>query len=483
MKRVSIVLIFFLIAVIKICNAQKYDYNWVFGDSVGIDFNNLTSPVTYVPIMHGGLDENYASVSDSSGNLLFYLNYDSISPNWNYSSIYNKNYLLMDNGDSIPTHRSCTQGMIIIPFINDTNKYYLIYLCYNSQFIGLYYAVVDMSMNSGDGKVISKNNLLLAGTFTEKLTAVRHGNGRDWWIFTHDLNNAKFNKILLTTSGFSPASSQFFGPIASGGMGQMVFSPKGSRLCVANQQAWPSLGLFDFDRCTGMLSNWKTINIAGYYGCSFSPDESKLYLSSLQSGGSLYQYNLDSLNFAATQSLIFSAPVNYAICQHLLGPDNKIYIASEYINNPNTIYSIYNMNLTVINNPDSAGANCNVSPYSFYLGGKRTLGGLPNMVNYRLEPLPPGTCDSAVSIASDFSQPVIKISPNPFSSNITLSFLFPQNSKALLKIYNIIGEAIVEKEIFLQDQLLDLSELQQGIYLLSVRMNNGFYTQKIVHSN
>ncbi|MBL0341878.1 MAG: hypothetical protein IPP71_13625 [Bacteroidetes bacterium] len=51
------------------------------------------------------------------------------------------------------------------------------------------------------------------------------------------------------------------------------------------------------------------------------------------------------------------------------------------------IYNMYNMNLSVINQPDSLGATCDFQPYSFYLGGKRTYVGLPNNPDYELGPL------------------------------------------------------------------------------------------------
>ena len=227
-KQICIIL---FILTCSICNAQKYDYNWVFDDSIGIDFNNLAAPIVFNPIMHGGYDENHASISDSSGNLLFYIN-DNFSFYHEYSCIYNKFYQIMDNGDSIPSYRTTTQGTLIIPFINDTNKYYLIYLNTSnltSYSQGLYYAVVDMSMNNDSGKVISKNNLLINGSLTEKLTAIKHGNGSDWWIFTHDFNNSNiFYSFLLTSTGFSSLLQQSIGSLSTattynGYQGQIIF--------------------------------------------------------------------------------------------------------------------------------------------------------------------------------------------------------------------------------------------------------------------
>ncbi|MBL0050339.1 MAG: T9SS type A sorting domain-containing protein [Bacteroidetes bacterium] len=59
-----------------------------------------------------------------------------------------------------------------------------------------------------------------------------------------------------------------------------------------------------------------------------------------------------------------------------------------------SLYNMYNMNLSVINSPDSLGAACNFQPFSFYLGGKRTYWGLPNNPDYDLGPLVGSPCDT-----------------------------------------------------------------------------------------
>jgi hypothetical protein len=48
----------------------------------------------------------------------------------------------------------------------------------------LTYCIVDMNENNGKGKVISKMNYLLeyADLSASQMSAVRHANGRDWWL-------------------------------------------------------------------------------------------------------------------------------------------------------------------------------------------------------------------------------------------------------------------------------------------------------------
>lgn len=72
------------------------------------------------------------------------------------------------------------------------------------------------------------------------------------------------------------------------------------------------------------------------------------------------------------------------------------------------------------------------------------------------------------------------VSPNPFNDRISLSFNNPHNSTAFLKIFNSIGEAVLEKEISLEDQTLELTSLPQGIYLFTLMINDEIFLLKII---
>ncbi len=153
--------------------------------------------------------------------------------------------------------------------------------------------------------------------------------------------------------------------------------------------------VFDFDRCTGFLGKWDSLgtvasSIPGpdnYYGCSFSPDGSKVYASEVFpfSGYSkLWQWDLTAPDIRASKTLIFISPDSIEFGQHQLGPDGNIYISNlSYYNFQDTA----NYNLSVINDPNQAGLACNFSYASLYLEGRRTTYNLPNLPNYSLPPL------------------------------------------------------------------------------------------------
>jgi len=50
----------------------------------------------------------------------------------------------------------------------------------------LWYSVIDMNLNGGNGSVVQNNVILFNDTLsTSGPQAVKHANGRDWWIIEH----------------------------------------------------------------------------------------------------------------------------------------------------------------------------------------------------------------------------------------------------------------------------------------------------------
>ena len=141
--------------------AQKEDRNWVFGDSIRIDFNNLSNPTVH----HANCfnHESNASISNYNGTLLGYLNtQDYWSGQDQYCEIMNRQNNLMENGDSIFQYYSSSDGALFLPMPDDTNKYYFFSMSGNVPLqIFIASSVIDKSFNSGLGKVISKNKLNL----------------------------------------------------------------------------------------------------------------------------------------------------------------------------------------------------------------------------------------------------------------------------------------------------------------------------------
>ncbi|MBL0341583.1 MAG: hypothetical protein IPP71_11960 [Bacteroidetes bacterium] len=164
----------------------------------------------------------------------------------------------MINGDSI-VGLNWYQELTITPDPTNSNLYYLFSIGVTNSF-GLYYSIVDMSLNGGLGGVVQKNVQLENFKCTDGLTAIKHGNGRDWWIIFRrwDTVNDLFYKYLITPSGISNVIVQNIGSPTNNGFTKMKFSPDGNKFAMINLPGL--MEVYDFDRCTGVISNPVTIH-------------------------------------------------------------------------------------------------------------------------------------------------------------------------------------------------------------------------------
>jgi hypothetical protein len=206
MRAVRFLLVLFLLIAAGNVSAQFTDRYWAFGDSAGIDFKNPSSPQAANSILR--VRGTCASICDSAGDLLFYAG----APNWiewlnpagpdKFGTVVNKNHQTMQNGDTL-IGEGWYQEMTIVPNPAN-NKLFYVFCAGVTGYIGLYYSIVDLSYNGGLGKVIQKNVQLRNDTLVDCITAVRHGNGRDWWVLVRTWKNVPANDItayLVTPTG------------------------------------------------------------------------------------------------------------------------------------------------------------------------------------------------------------------------------------------------------------------------------------------
>ena len=183
------------------------------------------------------------------------------------------------------------------------------------------------------------------------------------------------------------------------GVGQAHFSPDGmkyAKFSGINNVVGNYIYLYDFDRCTGLLSNPKVYNDTTVPnqtgGISFSPDGNILYHFASHN---IYQIDANSESsedmalsrtFVADQGTFRDTIKNFIFFpryfQGQLGPDGKIYI----VGNQGRI-------VTTIGNPDIVGENCNVVQGKVLLPTLNALS-LPHFPNYRLGPLEGSPCDT-----------------------------------------------------------------------------------------
>ncbi|CAN5662402.1 hypothetical protein BH11BAC1_BH11BAC1_05460 [soil metagenome] len=473
--------------------AQNRNSIWCFGDSAGIDFRNPGNPVPISSVLRSR--SNCTSVADASGNLLFYVG-DDTTGLANGGRVYNRNHVQMPFGWGLFTG-NWNHEMIIVPMPGDPDKYYIFHTSI-TDILGIYYSIIDMSMDNGFGDVVQFNVGLTTESVLDGVAAVRHANGRDWWLVyainqigtaTHD---NKFYKYLITPDGISAPEILNMGDLFLTNAGDLSFSNDGTKMLFSTITGL--IEVFNFNRCTGAFSNATIVepefpSTSTIMSTALSPDNNIVYASSNDIISRLYQYDLRANPISSSKDTIGEFSVGPFMAGMLrLGPDNKIYmsnISSNWVNYffpyPDSVYNTYNMNLSVINAPDSIGAACNFQPYSFYLGGKRTYLGLPNNPNYELGSIQGSVCDSLISVQEIASQRSnFSIYPNPFYNKISLHPVIETNRKVALEIENETGQVLFDKNITFTDQELDLSFLPKGVYFIRLTGNEFSEVKRLI---
>ena len=350
--------------------------NWYFGLYGGLNFRTnavIRDPQPYfVKKADLSLNQIYSdngtiSQSNSHGQLLFYGGVDSIAVPTKKSNtkfrIYNKTYKEM-SGSPILGDNRVSQPAIIIPFANDTNKYYVFSLLLPDAlrtgiYPTLYYSIINMSLNSGLGDVQAKDSSVKDSTFSapdatrEFLTAIPRCDNRGYWvIFGGELYNGNTTRLLVYSADSSGV--HFYGsrtlPSGIARDAAAKFSPLGNLLSIDRY-----LFLFDRSNASITLLNTDNSNKLKYsLGNSFSPDSKNLYrvewYDSKVSGipdkdYKFYLYQLNPFSSSSTLSKKFITEVPYHK-QIQIGPDNKLYMSALFqnyvssISNPNTVHTL-----------------------------------------------------------------------------------------------------------------------------------------------
>ncbi len=468
--------------------AQNRNSVWCFGDSALIDFGDTSNVI----IGSCGLDTrgSCVSISNETGDLLFYANTRAGFGTFT-TVVFNITGNLMQNGDLI-MGEGWYNELVILPNPADDSTYYLFSLGVAGIY-GLYYSIIDMRLNNGLGSVMSKNNLLQSFPMVDCLNAVKHGNGRDWWIiFRQDPQfnpSDEFLTYLITPNGISNYTSQNIGGYIYSNNGDIVFSPSGNKFLSMNPAGL--VEILNFDRCSGIITldnhiedNVLTPPSHNLWHGAFSSDESKLYITASDTITYLYQYDLNAPNISASKDAGGGLK---------LAPDNNIYLALGYYNGmqfpypyPDSVFNMYNMNLSIINSPDSLGTACDFQPYSFYLGGKRTYLGLPNNPDYELGSLVGSSCDSLTSISEKpfVSDPELLIY---YASDWQTAFINAnklKGTKYLLEVFDLHGKSIfresgkISPPYFTKN--LNCSGFAKGMYVVNLITDKEKLSKKFV---
>lgn len=360
-------LLFFFALILSLdkFSSQNESSKWYFSNYAALDF--MTNPPTALNNSAMQCNEGSTSMADEFGNLLFYSD---------GSTVWNKQHVIMANGTGLLGNQSASQSGIVVKKPGTNSIYYLFTLAATAGTAGLCYSEIDMSLAADLGSVTVKNTALHTPS-CEKITGIKHCNGSDIWVITHDYNSGNFRAHLVTSAGVNPtAVTSFVGPIYNGGAwyGTMKISPTGKKICVAhaNGPNNSTLELYDFDKSTGLVSNFLSLGAfpAITYDCEFSPDGSKLY-----GYYALLQWDLCAgSNAAILASKDTVVQTNSPIKNMQLAINGKIYV---------TIAGSQSMG--VINYPNNPAATCNYINLSQSIAPNTGNQGLPNFITSSLK--------------------------------------------------------------------------------------------------
>ncbi len=478
--------------------AQFTDRVWCFGDSVKMEFasggvvvNNTSGMFSIKPA---------GSICDSTGNLLFYIGTYSSNPSVSSSysgAVWDGNDQILASGDSIKIADQGSDGLIILPFDEGTvRKYYVIH---HPPYLAITTFYFNWSLIIDSNNILSvqsKNNLLSNMSSAAKLAAVKHGNGKDWWLVTHSILGDTFCVYLVDSNGIHPPVYQSIGSSYNnvfpyqGLNGELVFSKFGNHLGAVSNDI---IDLFDFDRCTGTISNFRNLmsmptnNPDQFYAaCSFSPNERFFYISNLGLNGNpgfrthhTLQFDLQSTPIVSSRCTVNLVTSDYSAFQHQLGPDGRIYLTRSDAGFPTMVTDTGSTYLSVIENPNDPCPSVVFNTFGQGLDGRRCLGSLPNNPNYELGRVEPNGCVSGLPSASLLGN--ISVYPSPAIDQIQISSSRSLNG-TIIPLFNLQGQQLLQQTTGFGNVFeVELPKcIGTGIYFLRIQAKEGVVTKKVV---
>ena len=520
------ILLFFIGASPHLLSQSKADYTWVLGYQTAIPgqpnteseggmflkFTDKTVQVQKFDIFSGAPS---AVANDEQGNLQFYTN---------GCGIYSHNMQPMENGDGInvggqnyidnclaadKSYSIVRSGVLILSKPGADRQYVQFHLrlygerepgtssVYHSVFDQFYHSDVDMSANGGLGTVTAKNQVVVADSLQDAVCAVRHGNGRDWWVIIPRGTGREFWKILLTPEGVQnpvldsyppyPPFDIHYADFETGApitpdeyefeswAGQAIFSPDGTKYCRLTKAE--AVEIYDFDRCTGQMHLLRNLPFPSYYrsdptiaigagGLAISPNNRYLYFNNNET---LYQFDMcleriEKGDFETIAEYNGQSDDGFptSFFQMRSAPDGKIYMGC----------SNGTRSLHVINNPYQAGLACN-----FVQRGLRLPRWYDWVINYfpnfRLYDVAGSPCDT-LGIDDPYLMPKpeytfedFRVFPNP-AQNEAILYL-PNCESARVVVWNVAGQflreipALTGKEAY----RLSVADWPSGVYIIA----------------
>ena len=495
----------FLFAAITSFSQSKQDYVWLFGQSseasayLGFKFDFNQPPMEVeVQDVYYGMGKANASICDEDGSLLFYMN---------GCAVMDKDFRMMTNGDSLGYNKwwdifnkNCNRGIgnfqdhIILKDPGNDDAYYILHkpALFNGfdelDSIQLWYSIVDISLNSGKGEVVVKNEVLDDSRIflVSYLTAISHQNGKDWWVIQAPSDDSVFHTYRINQNGISldkiQNSHNFFLRGKTSASGTAKFSPDGKRYAMYNET--DGLLIYDFDRETGILEydqqiiTYDTIGSGIFCSLEWSPNSRFVYTATQTH---LHQVDLwendiqnDGIRLIDTYNgTLDPFPTSFFLMAQ--APDCKIYMT------PTNGSRSYH----VIKKPNVLGTACNFVQNGIKLPYP-SLSGMPNFPRFRVDE--EDKCDP--TLTSVFGDAVyyrrdLTVYPSPSDGRYTVEV--PDGfGSGTLSVINLNGQVVESKEVSsgTLSMSVDITRYPSGYYHVELypeeNVDRMFWSRQVV---
>ncbi len=390
------------------CSAQKYDNKWMMGYQYA-----PWQPYPALDFMFGQPDTigyngyfpmfgTCTSICNAQGLLQFYTNGVFVANKYD-APLFNADTFNMDDITNGNPSLGIEQCALILPQPGSSTEYLLFHI--GGKFTGndflpleLRLSKIDMSLQGGAGVMTVKKQVVISDTLTYRtMNAVKHGNGRDWWVVIGEQYSRKFYAVLVSPNGIDTIIKSGNVIAINNGLirGQSNFSPDGNFFAYTSSDLGQPIAknkviLYDFDRCNGTFSfkdsvSYTPVVDSSVFGCAFSPNSRYLYVTTFYD---LYQYDLLATTLDSGKKHIgtfdgFADPSPNNFYRMQLAPDNKIYMVcwggSRYLH--------------VINDPDQADTLCNFVQHQLRLISYHGSS-IPSFPYYKLGAASGSGCDT-----------------------------------------------------------------------------------------
>lgn len=256
----------------------------------------------------------------------------------------------------------------------------------------------------------------------------------------------------------------------------MAFSPDGASLAVTAPEV--GIYLFDFDRCSGLLSNQRMLSadIAPYaIGVAFSPNSKYLYVAAVEY---MYQYDVEAPDVSASRQTVAVFDGHYILDAPqlvttfgslMLAPDGKIY--------GGTGASAWELH--IIHHPDRPGLACEVEQHGLRIPHLHGFAP-PNFAYYNLWDLPGSPCDTLgidmPVVNTDAPDPpdwAWRVSPNPSSGGAVVAF--PSKVSGRLQVLDMAGRPVAQWQLEQADNFnITGLALPAGMYIIRLEHQDGW---------